>query len=142
MARFQVTFDCADADRQAEFWAAAIGYQVQPPPAGYESWQAFLEANGIPYEAGSASAIVDPDGVGPRFYFQRVPEPKTTKNRVHLDLNVPAGSQVSAEERRTLVLAEVQRLVDLGAQQHRPVEQNGEFWVVMSDPEGNEFCVQ
>jgi hypothetical protein len=142
MSRFQVTFDCADPDRQAGFWAAALGYQVQPPPEGYASWQAFLEARGIAYEPGAASAVVDPEGIGPRLFFQRVPEPKTAKNRVHLDLNVPDGRELSEEERRTVVLSEVDRLIGLGATQHRAVEENGEFWVVMTDPEGNEFCVQ
>lgn len=142
MSRFQVTFDCADPDRQAGFWAAALGYQVQPPPQGYATWQAFLEEHGIAYEANAASAVVDPEGIAPRLFFQRVPEPKTAKNRVHLDLNVPGGRELPGEERRTVVLSEVNRLVELGARKHRAVEENGEFWVVMTDPEGNEFCVQ
>ena len=137
----QVTFDCADPDRLATFWAAALGYKKQDPPAGYPTWQAFLAAQGIPEEAwNSASAVVDPDGVGPRIYFQRVPEPKTVKNRVHLDVNV--GANVPPAERREHVDAEVERLVEIGATKLRAVEQHSEYWVVMQDPEDNEFCLQ
>jgi hypothetical protein len=90
----------------------------------------------------AASAIVDPEGRGPRLYFQRVPEPKVVKNRVHLDLNVGGGRQVPLEERRVRIDAAVDRLRALGAAPLRPVEERGEYWVVMTDPEGNEFCLQ
>src|SRR5213593_4346482 len=85
----QVVMDCADPDRLAPFWAAALGYKLQDPPEGYDSWPAFLAAIGIPEEQWNrASAIVDPEDRGPRIYFQQVPEPKLVKNRVHLDVNV------------------------------------------------------
>src|SRR5262249_19354732 len=107
------------------------------------SWQEFLTALNVPQEEwGSASAIVDPDGVGPRIYFQRVAEPKRVKNRVHLDLNAGGGRGVSPEERRRQVEAEGERLIGLGATQLRVWDADGEHWVVMQDPEGNEFCVQ
>ena len=139
----QVTFDCADPDRLARFWATALGYRVQDPPQGFASWQAWLAAQGIPEEDwNSASAVVDPDGIGPRIYFQRVPEGKVVKNRVHLDVNVGGGHGTPDEERRGRVNAEVQRLIGEGATRQREVEERGEYWVVMQDPEGNEFCLQ
>ena len=86
--------------------------------------------------------MVDPDGTGPRIYFQRVPEAKTIKNRLHLDLNITGGpSSGPLEERRRLVDAEVERLLGLGAVRQRAAEELGGYWVVMQDPEGNEFCV-
>ena len=129
----QITFDCADPGRLAEFWAAALGYVVQPPPDGFDSWPAFLTAIGVPEsEWDSRSACVDPEGTRPRLFFQRVPEPKTAKNRVHLDVNVGTDR----------VDAEVSRLVEAGATTVREHGELGERWVVMADPEGNEFCVQ
>jgi catechol 2,3-dioxygenase-like lactoylglutathione lyase family enzyme len=140
---FQVTFDCADPDRLARFWAAALGYKLQDPPAGFASWPAFLADQGVPEEQwNSASAVVDPDGKGPRIFFQQVPEPKTVKNRVHLDVNVGGGHGTALDERRRRVDAEVERLVGLGASRQQPMEQRGEYWVVLRDPEGNEFCLQ
>ncbi len=102
-----------------------------------------LTAIGVPEaEWNRASAIVDPEGRGPRIYFQQVPEPKVVKNRVHLDVNVGGGPGISTDERRTRVDAAIERLCDLGATKLRPYEENGEYWVVMQDPEGNEFCLQ
>jgi hypothetical protein len=140
----QLVFDTADPDRQARFWAAALGYQLQPPPDGFPSWEAFLEAQGIPSDRwNDASAIVDPDGNGPRVFFQRVPEGKTAKNRMHMDLNVGGGRDVPLDERKRRVDAEVNRLKTLGATDERGAkERDGEYWVRMNDPEGNEFCVQ
>jgi glyoxalase superfamily protein len=140
----QIVFDTADPDREARFWAAALGYQLQPPPAGFDSWDAFLEAGGIPRERwNDASAIVDPDAKGPRVFFQRVPEGKTAKNRMHMDLNVAGGRDVPLDERKRKVDAEVARLKALGATDERgAIERDNEYWVRMNDPEGNEFCVQ
>lgn len=127
----QITFDCHDADVMATFWAQALGYVVQPPPGDFDTWEAFLEANGIPVPpAGSYSAIIDPDGVGPRVFFQRVPEPKTAKNRMHLDVR----TDDDREERVT-------ELVAAGATELARKDERGEAWVVMADPEGNEFCL-
>src|SRR3712207_645947 len=107
--RFQVTIDCADPDRLARFWATALGYKLQDPPPGFASWPEFLTSIGVPEEDWtSRSAIVDPDGAGSRVFFQQVPEPKTTKNRFHLDVNV-ADHAVRGEERRRLVDAHVAR---------------------------------
>ena len=141
---FQVVFDCADPDRVARFWAETLGYRIQDPPDGFESWEAFLKAQGVPRsEWNSASAVVDPDGTGPRLFFQRVPERKSVKNRVHLDLNVGAGRAAPMEERKGRVDAEAERLAALGARVFRPGSvENDEYWIVMQDVEGNEFCIQ
>ena len=139
----QVTFDCADPDRLATFWATALGYKKQNPPTGYASWPEFLAAQGVPEDQwNAASAIVDPEGIGPRIYFQHVPEPKTVKNRVHLDVNVGGGRDVPDDERRGRVNAAVERLLGAGATRLRACAEHGEYWVVMHDPEGNEFCLQ
>ena len=140
--RVQVVIDCSDPDRLARFWAGALGYELQPPPEGYASWDAFLDQLGIPEEdRNNASAIVDPAGAGPRIYFQRVPEPKTVKNRLHLDVN-QKSRDTPPEEARQLVEVAVAELKELGATELYRFDQNGEYWVTMSDPEGNEFCVQ
>ncbi|HEX7124175.1 MAG TPA: VOC family protein [Thermodesulfobacteriota bacterium] len=141
----QVTFDCADPDRLARFWADVLGYQVQPPPPGFASWPEFLAARGIPeHEQPVASAIVDPVGAGPRLFFQKVPEGKRAKNRVHLDVNVGGGHAAPLAERRVRVDTAVERLVKAGAARLHAHEDPrlGEYWVVMQDPEGNEFCLQ
>src|SRR6267143_5994139 len=104
----QVVFDCADPSHLAKFWAAALRYREQDPPSGYSTWEAFLKAQGIPEEEwNDASAIVDPEKLGPRIYFQRMATPKPRKNRVHLDLNVSGGGSVPPKERVKRVNAEV-----------------------------------
>lgn len=141
---FQVVIDCADPAGLARFWTTALGYVLQDPPSGFATWQDFLRAEGVPKEDwNAASAVVDPEGDRPRIYFQRVPEAKSVKNRVHLDLNVGPGMAAPLEERRRVVDAEVERLRSIGASVFRPGSvERGEYWVVMQDPEGNEFCVQ
>ena len=83
MARtVQIVIDCADPAAVAEFWAQALGYVVQPPPDGFATWQDALAAWGVPKDRwDSASAVVDPDGVGPRVFLQKVPEAKVAKMR-------------------------------------------------------------
>ena len=143
MARtFQVTFDAHDPNSLAAFWSEALGYVLQPPPDGYDTWEAFAIATGFPEENwGDISAVVDPDGAGPRVLFQRVPEGKTAKNRVHLDVNVVAP-ETPEDERRTIVDAEAERLATLGATRLTDFNGASGTWTVMQDPEGNEFCVQ
>jgi hypothetical protein len=126
MAAFgEVVFDCRHPASLARFWAAALdGYQV----ALYDDAElARLHAMGIDDPEDDPSVLVEPtSGSGPRLWFTRVPEPKTVKNRVHLDL------------RAADVDAEAERLVGLGARVLGQVED----WVVLADPEGDEFCVQ
>jgi len=139
---FQVTFDSADPAAHAAFWAEALRYVQQPPPAGFDSRDAALDAPGVPAERrDDSTALVDPDGAGPRLYFQKVPEPKTAKNRVHLDLRAAAG--LPPRERADALEAECTRLVALGARRVRRLEADGvdEVCIVMQDPEGNEFCL-
>ncbi|WP_129664472.1 VOC family protein [Phytoactinopolyspora endophytica] len=144
MAReIQVTIDCADPGALAPFWAEALGYRVQEPPAGFGSWDEALAAMGVPPQRrNDASAVVDPDGAGPRLFFQRVPEDKETKNRVHLDVRAAPG--LEGEERMAALETECDRLVTLGARRLRRFEPDPPLsggFIVMADPEGNEFCL-
>jgi hypothetical protein len=140
----QLVFDAADPGRLAEFWAAALGYRIPEPPPPHASWDDWARAQGIPDDRmNDATAIEDPSGTRPRIFIQRVPEAKVAKNRLHMDLNVGGGHGVPLEERRARVDTEVARLKELGATDARgAIEQRGEYWVRMNDPEGNEFCVQ
>jgi hypothetical protein len=136
----QVTFDCAEPERVARFWCEVLGYVVPPPPEGFASWDDF-NSSLPPERQGSAFACGDPTGVGPRLFFQRVPEGKVVKNRVHLD--VRAGTGLVGDERLATLEAECTRLVALGATRVRLLEADGEeeSCIVMQDIEGNEFCL-
>ena len=147
----QVTFDAHDPRALSSFWRDALGY-VHPGPPGVAlpdgadplaAWDAFLERMGVP-EAGrnTRSAVEDPDGQGPRLFFQQVPEDKVAKNRVHLDVRAAPGLQ--GEERMAALDAECERLTALGASRVTRVEPEpplGAGHIVMADPEGNEFCL-
>ncbi|MEU7754179.1 VOC family protein [Micromonospora sp. NPDC049101] len=144
MARdIQITFDCADPGALATFWAEALRYQVQAPPGDFESWDQALEAMGVPPERrNDASAVVDPDGSGPRVFFQKVPEPKKVKNRVHLDVRAAPG--LEGDARMAALEAEADRLVSHGAtrlDRQEPAPPLGAGHLIMADPEGNEFCL-
>ncbi|WP_329221998.1 VOC family protein [Streptomyces sp. NBC_01485] len=138
--QFQVTFDCADPERVARFWCEVLGYVVPPPPEGFATWDDF-DRSLPPEQQGSSFACGDPSGVGPRLYFQRVPEGKVVKNRVHLD--VRAGTGLVGEERLATLEAECARLVALGAtcEQVLLADDQNESCIVMQDIEGNEFCL-
>ncbi|MBB2940777.1 catechol 2,3-dioxygenase-like lactoylglutathione lyase family enzyme [Actinoplanes lutulentus] len=118
--KFQVTFDCADPERVARFWCEALGY--------------VLAKN-------TTVACVDPNGVGPRLYFQRVPEGKVVKNRVHLDVRV--GTGLVGAERLAALEAECARLLPLGATRGLLLlaDDENESCLNMQDIEGNEFCL-
>ncbi|MEU4391958.1 VOC family protein [Kribbella sp. NPDC023855] len=136
----QVTFDCAEPERVARFWCEVLGYVVPPPPPGFGSWEEFNLS--LPAERqDSAFACVDPEGIGPRLFFQRVPEGKVVKNRVHLDVRVATG--LVGEERLAVLEAECARLVALGAERYELLVADGynESCLVMKDVEGNEFCL-
>jgi hypothetical protein len=140
MAReVQVSIDCADPEGLARFWADALGYRDEDPPAGHRSWAAFSEAAGEPGQAWHA--VVDPDGVGPRVLFHRVPEGKVVKNRLHLDVRTAGPRGTPKEQRRPLVDAEAARLAGTGAIHVRTEEDADDYFAVMLDPEGNEFCI-
>ena len=137
----QIVFDANDVPRLVAFWEQALGYQVQPPPPEFETWEDFAREKGIPEEQWDGwGALIDPDGKRPRIFFQRVPEGKTAKNRVHLDVNV--GEGLDGDDRTKRVKQEADRLEGLEATRQREVFERGEFWIVMQDPEGNEFCLQ
>ena len=121
MARtFQVTFDAADPRALGDFWCRVLGYVREEPPAGFATWEEALTAWGLPEERwNDKNAVRDPDGAGPRIFIQKVPEPKVAKIR-----------------------AEAERVTALGAGVVNEATELGEFWIVLRDPEGNEFCLQ
>lgn len=138
----QVTIDCARPGDLAAFWAEALGYVLQPPPEPFSSWEEALTAWGVPEsEHDSRSAVVDPSGAGPRIFFQRVPEGRQVKNRVHLDVRAAPG--LSGDERMAVLSAESERLQALGATELYRVEPGGldQGHITMADPEGNELCL-
>ena len=143
MRPVQIVFDAADTERLATFWAAALadrGYRIPDPPDGAADWPTWLRAQGVPEDQwGSASALEGDEGQ-PRLFFQRVPEPKTAKNRVHLDLLAGGGHTVPLEEQRQRVRAAVERLTGLGATFVEERTELGTHWAVLRDLEGNEFC--
>ena len=132
--------DCAEPERVARFWCEVLGYVVPPPPEGFATWDDFDRAL-PPEHQGSAFACIDPSGAGPRLFFQRVPEGKVVKNRLHLDVRV--GTGLVGEERLAALEAECARLVALGAVRVRllPADDDNESCLVMQDIEGNEFCL-
>lgn len=136
----QITFDCAHPRAVAEFWKQVLGYVDPPVPPGFESWDPLDQAM-PPEERGSRWACQDPAGVGPRLFFQRVPEPKEVKNRVHLDVRV--GTGLRGADRVAALEAEAVRLEALGATLLKLREADGlnESCLVMQDIEGNEFCL-
>jgi hypothetical protein len=147
----QATFYAHDPRALSTFWRDVLGY-VHPGPPGVAlpsgadplaAWDEFLARVGVQEEQRkSRSAIEDPDGQGPRLFFQRVPEDKIAKNRVHLDVRAAPGLQ--GEERMAALEAECDRLVALGATRVRrdePAPPMSFGFIVMTDPEGNEFCL-
>lgn len=138
--KFQVTFDCAEPERLARFWCQVLGYVTPPPPEGYATWDDFHRT--LPAEEqGSWFACSDPKGVGPRLFFQRVPEGKIVKNRVHLDVRV--GTGLVGDERLAALEVECARLVALGATHVQTLyaDEENESCIPMLDIEGNEFCL-
>ncbi|MEJ8280559.1 VOC family protein [Pseudonocardia spirodelae] len=140
-----ITVDCSDTRRLAAFWSAALGYVPSPPPRGFATWEDWLVSFDVPREEwGDGAALDDPDGVGPRISFLKVPEPRTVKNRLHLDLQVTGGRDRDPAERDAVLRAEAERLCGLGARVVHEALHPGSphvdhLW--MADPEGNDFCV-
>ncbi|MGW4378699.1 VOC family protein [Kitasatospora sp. NPDC004531] len=138
--KVQITFDCAEPERVGRFWCEALGYVPPQVPEGFDSWEAYQES--LPEaERGFWFAASDPEGVGPRLYFQRVPEGKVVKNRVHLDVRV--GTGLVGAERLAVLEAEASRLEALGATRGRLLlaDEQNESCQNMQDVEGNEFCL-
>ena len=139
-APFSVTMDALDPAAQANFWSLALGYVLEPPPTPYATWAETLAAWGLPEERwNDASALNDPAGVSPRLFIQKVPEPKQGKNRVHLDVRVSVDR---FNKDKAALLAKADQLVAAGATLVRVFdEESMGYWIVMNDPEGNEFCI-
>lgn len=139
----QITFDARDPGALAAFWAEVLGYELQPPPDGFDSWPAALAAFGVPEHLwNSRSALIDPEDAGPRVFIQQVPEGKTAKNRLHLDVRAAPG--LEGEERMAALEAECERLTALGGSRLYRVEPDPPMehgFITMADPEGNEFCL-
>ena len=134
---FDLTLDCADASTLAEFWKLTLGYEDEPPPAPFTTREEWLEQFDLPEgDDGDGAWLRDPAGVGPRLSILPVPEPKTAKNRLHVDIRV-AGNGTTAE-RWSRITAEVARLTAAGAS---TLHEFQDHHVMMADPEGNEFCV-
>ncbi len=110
--RFGLVLDCADPQRLAKFWASALDYVNVG-------------------SAGAYVALYPRKGNGPKLLLQRVDEPKQSKNRMHLDIETPD------------IHAEAARLTALGARpvSENPCSEHGSTWILMTDPEGNEFCI-
>jgi hypothetical protein len=150
-ARFQLVIDCKDPELLARFWAAALGYVLEPPPEGFATWDDWRRDIGLPdseLEIG-ADSIIDPSGEGPRIWFHVIPDAKVVKNRLHLDIHVSGGRSVTDSRsdplatRRQRVDAEARRLTDLGATLTVVMSEDGldHYAVGMKDPEGNEFDI-
>ena len=135
----QVTFDCTDAHAQARFWAVALDYELEDH---HDLIVGLIDAGQVPEDSEDVmevdgrrawreyAAARAPDGSG-RLLFQVVPEPKTAKNRVHLDIHTPEGERE----------AKVDQLLGLGATKLWDGQVGPQTWVTLADPEGNELCV-
>ncbi len=143
--RYQLVLDVRDPPAQAKFWSAALGYVLEPPPAGYENWADFYRKMGVDEAdlSEEPDSIVDPTGAGPRIWFHRMQEPKITKNRLHLDIRASGGFQVAFSVRKERIEAEAARLVSLGAERLETLTEEGaeHYAVAMADPEGTEFDI-
>ena len=134
----QIVLDCADPHAQADFWAGVLGYEVeqnegfiqQMLDAGHATDADVTRYHGTLVWK-DAAAMRDPAHGRPRWYLQRVPEPKTVKNRMHVDLHVGPDN----------VAGVVEHLLRQGATKLYDGHQGPQSWVTMADPEGNELCI-
>ena len=148
MVTWQLTVDANDPARLVRFWAPLLGYEVQPPPDGFDSWVDWYRSKGVPEEelAGAPEDLVDrihdPAGRGPNIWFQIVPELKSQKNRFHFDVYATnRDPDLTLDQRREIVEAKVTEVMAAGATLgHRTVGADS-YFALMHDPEGNEFCI-
>jgi hypothetical protein len=141
---FQLVVDCADAERLARFWAAALRYEFAPAPAGFDTWNDFYRRLGVAEEdlVDGVDRISDPEGQGPSIWFHVVSEDKVVKNRLHLDIHASGEWSDPYGDRVRRVDAEAARLAELGATITGPFEEGIDHYAVgMKDPEGNEFDI-
>lgn len=148
MSEWQLTIDCNEPSRLVSFWANVLGYVIQDAPAGFATWNEWYLSVGVSedeldLDGDGSDRIVDPHGRGPRIWFQKVPEAKAGKNRLHLDVYVGGGPDTPVETRRSRVDARVAELVDIGATVDHVTDEaeHGRYFVVLLDPEGNELCL-
>lgn len=145
MMFWQLTIDANDPGALARFWAQALGYQPVPPAEPATTWHALYRAR-LGEQAAFDDRLFDPAGLRPPIWFQQVPEAKAGKNRLHLDL-YPTGRDpaLPMQRRIEIVEAKVAELTGLGASVARRTREDDPaapaYFVVMHDPEGNEFCV-
>jgi hypothetical protein len=147
--QFQLVINCVGhPERLARFWASALGYVLEEPPVGFATWDDWRRDVGLPesWLGRGTDCLVDPDGVAPRIWIQVVPDPKTTSNRLHIDIHASGGRELPVETRKQRVDAEAIRLRDLGATVLSDLDEEivagmGHYAVAMTDPEGNEFDI-
>src|SRR5688500_4209271 len=145
MVFWQLTIDANDPAALATFWRQALGYQSMPPTEPATTWHAHYRAR-LGGDDAFDDRLFDPAGLKPPIWFQKVPEAKAGKNRLHLDLYPTGRDNALPQERRIeLVEATVAALVGLGASVKRRTREDDPddpvYYVVMHDPEGNEFCI-
>jgi hypothetical protein len=147
---FQIVIDCKDPELLARFWAAALGYVLEPAPEGFATWDDWRRETGLPdsYLGKGPDSITDPGGEGPRMWFREEDEAKVAKNRLHFDIHVSGGRtvvegrSVPFATRTQRVDAEAKRLADLGATITGPLGDGVNHYAMgMKDPEGNEFDI-
>jgi glyoxalase superfamily protein len=147
--RYQIVINSVGhPEALARFWAEALGYVLEPPPAGFATWDEWRRDVGLPesWLGRGTDCIVDPDGAGPRIWIQVVPDAKTTSNRLHLDIHASGARDLPIAARKQRVDDEARRLCALGATllsdlDEEPAEGLDHYAVALKDPEGNEFDI-
>ena len=146
---WQLTIDCHDPARLVSFWAPVLGYDVRPAPGNFATWNDYYLSVGVPADeldlndpTGGADRLIDPQGHGPAIWFQPVPEGKSVKNRIHLDVYAMSREEPYAA-RKAANAAWVEELVAAGATILKVLDEPewGRYYITLADPEGNEFCV-
>jgi Glyoxalase-like domain len=147
--KYQLVINCVGhPESLARFWAEALGYVLEPPPDGFGSWDDWRRDVGLPesWVGRGTDCIVDPRGEGPRVWIQVVPDPKTTSNRLHIDVHASGERSQPIAVRKERVNAEALRLCQLGATLLSDLNEDLEdgqdhYAVALLDPEGNEFDI-
>jgi hypothetical protein len=146
---FQLVINCVGhPERLARFWAEALGYVLEPPPVGFATWDEWRREVGLPesWQGRGTDCLIDPEGAAPRIWIQVVPDPKTTSNRLHIDIHASGGRELPIDVRKERVDAEARRLRALGATLLSDLTEELEpgvdhYAVALLDPEGNEFDI-
>jgi Glyoxalase-like domain len=151
-AAFMLVIDCAEPDRLSRFWVAALGYVIEPSPAGWASWDEYWRSIGVSEEdlGVGEDRIVDPEGRGSGDLVPGGARTQDGQERLHIDIHASgdephasAGRKIPLPVRKQRVDAEASRLVALGATLVAVLSTDGldHYAVAMRDPEGNEFDV-